>query len=342
METQILDLLTQQAKVFPQIAKGIFYRLAADYVWELYRNVHKELEIGNKRHLPELHALSCCLKAVCSHEAAKGVEILRKSCGGHGYISSANFGAIYGSATAACTYEGENTVLLLQTAKTLTKYLVDGIKRKYLPKSVAYLRGSGQIKWSLNLENIVKVLEVTSLERVKYVFLQQRSFAKEFNDDNASQKAVNRAGLILTQTAVLHGKAFMARMAFDAIRKQTKQENVNDSLKKVLYQLLHIFILELFLTSLDDVLRFNRSITFKEIEEVERLYEQQLMALRPNAVALVDGFEFHDRVLGSTLGCYDGRAYERLMEEARKSELNKESTSSVVQPHLEKLFQAKL
>lgn len=341
MEIQVLDLLTQQAKIFPQIAKGIFYRLAADYVWQLYRNVHKELEVGNKRHLPELHALSCCLKAVCSHEAAKGVEVLRKSCGGHGYLSSANFGAIYGSATAACTYEGENTVLLLQTTKALIKYFVDGIKRKYLPKSVVYLRRSGQAKWSLNLETIVKVLETTSLERVKYVFLKQRSFAKEFSE-NSSQKATNRAGLILTQTAILHGKAFMARMAYEEIEKETKQLNVNDSLKMVLYQLLNIFILEMFLTSLDDVLRFNRSITFKEIEEVERLYEQQLMALRPNAVALVDGFEFHDRVLGSTLGCYDGRAYERLMDEARNSELNQEPISSVVQSHLEELFQAKL
>lgn len=341
MEIQVLDLLTQQAKIFPQIAKGIFYRLAADYVWQLYRNVHKELEVGNKRHLPELHALSCCLKAVCSHEAAKSVEILRKSCGGHGYLSSANFGAIYGSATAACTYEGENTVLLLQTTKALIKYFVDGIKRKYLPKSVVYLRHSGQAKWSLNLETIIKVLETTSLERVKYVFLKQRSFAKEFSE-KSPQKAANRAGLILTQTAIIHGKAFMARMAYEEIEKQTKQENVNDNLKTVLNQLLNIFILEMFLTSLDDVLRFNRSITFKEIEEVERLYEQQLMALRPNAIALVDGFEFHDRVLGSTLGCYDGRVYERLMEEARNSELNQEPISNVVQSHLEKLFQAKL
>ncbi|XP_023304195.2 probable peroxisomal acyl-coenzyme A oxidase 1 [Lucilia cuprina] len=340
-EIQVLDFLTQQHKVFPQIAKGIFYRLAADYVWDLYRTVHKELEQGNKRNLSELHALSCCLKAVCSHEAAKGVETLRKSCGGHGYLNSANFMAIYGSATAACTYEGENTVLLLQTARFLVKYFEEGIRRKYLPKSVVYLRTSGQVKWSLNLETIVKILEYTSLERVKYVFLQQRSFTKA-QPDRSAQKGANRAGLILTQTAIMHGKAFLARMSYEEINKQINKGKFNDSLKPVMQQLLHIFILELFLTSLDDILRFNRSITAKEIEQVERLYEDMLLAFRPNAVALVDGFEFHDRVLGSTLGCYDGRAYERLMEEARKCELNQEPVNQVFDTHLKQLLQAKL
>ncbi|KAM7360015.1 acyl-coenzyme A oxidase 1 isoform 1-T2 [Cochliomyia hominivorax] len=336
-EVQVMDYLTQQHKVFPQIAKGIFYRLAADYVWDLYRTVHQELEQDDKRNLPELHALSCCLKAVCSHESAKGVEILRKACGGHGYLNSANFVSIYGAATAACTYEGENTVLLLQTAKFLIKYFEDGIKRKYLPKSVVYLRASGQVKWSLKLNVIVKVLENTSLERVKNVFVTQRSFRKDDPD-----KDNNRAGLILIQTAVMHGKAFLARMAYEAIKLQTKQGKFSTSLQIVIEQLLSIFILEIFLSSLDDILRFNRAISAKEIQEVERVYEETLMAFRSNAVAVTDGFEFHDRVLGSTLGCYDGRAYERLMAEARKCDLNQESVIKHFNTHLKPLLQAKL
>lgn len=315
--------------------------MAADYVWDLYRKVHKELEDGIKRNLPELHALSCCLKSICSHDAAKGVETLRKACGGHGYLNSANFVSIYGSATAACTYEGENTVLLLQTAKFLVKYLEEGIRRKYLPKSVAYLRSRGQVKFSLQLETIVKVLEHTSLERVKHVFLTQRSFVKEL-PDKSLQKATNRAGLILIQTAKLHGKTFLARMAYDEIQLQIEQGKISGTLQPVMEQLLSIFILEIFLTSLDDILRFNRSITAKEIQEVERWYEKLLMDFRPNAVALVDGFEFHDRTLGSTLGCYDGRAYERLMEEARKSDLNQEPVNGVFETHLREFFQAKL
>lgn len=47
-----------------------------------------------------------------------------------------------------------------------------------------------------------------------------------------------------------------------------------------------------------------------------------LKPLRRNAVALVDGFDFPDRLLNSCLGRYDGHVYEALMEYAKSSKLN--------------------
>lgn len=67
--------------------------------------------------LSQLHAIACCLKAVCTADAAAAIEECRRACGGHGYMSSSNFPASYGMVTAAETYEGENTVLYLQTAR---------------------------------------------------------------------------------------------------------------------------------------------------------------------------------------------------------------------------------
>lgn len=61
--------------------------------------------------------LSCALKALASTEVGNFVEILRQSCGGHGYMASSNFPRLYCLATAAETIEGENTVLWLQTAR---------------------------------------------------------------------------------------------------------------------------------------------------------------------------------------------------------------------------------
>lgn len=48
-----------------------------------------------------------------------------------------------------------------------------------------------------------------------------------------------------------------------------------------------------------------------------------LTVTRPNAVALVDAFDFKDVTLGSVLGRYDGNVYENLFEWAKKSPLNK-------------------
>lgn len=65
----------------------------------------------------KLHALSCCLKAICTADAARAIDECRRACGGHGFMTSSSLPTIYGMVTAAETYEGENTVLLLQTAR---------------------------------------------------------------------------------------------------------------------------------------------------------------------------------------------------------------------------------
>ena len=46
-----------------------------------------------------------------------GIEACRLACGGHGYSLASGIPKIYATCTPACTYEGENTVLLLQTAR---------------------------------------------------------------------------------------------------------------------------------------------------------------------------------------------------------------------------------
>ena len=48
---------------------------------------------------------------------------------------------------------------------------------------------------------------------------------------------------------------------------------------------------------------------------------------RPEAVPLVDAFDFTDLTVHSVLGCYDGNAYERLYEHALRDPKNKTEVS---------------
>lgn len=81
------------------------------------------------------------MKAVSTADAAQAVEVLRLACGGHGYMTSSNLPATYGLVTAMCTYEGENTVLLLQTARFLVKMWQNKDNLQNLP-TVKYLADS--------------------------------------------------------------------------------------------------------------------------------------------------------------------------------------------------------
>lgn len=52
-----------------------------------------------------------------------------------------------------------------------------------------------------------------------------------------------------------------------------------------------------------------------------------LAELRPNAVALVDAFDFPDAVLDSALGRWDGNVYEALYDYSLRSKLNEKQVS---------------
>ena len=55
-----------------------------------------------------------------------------------------------------------------------------------------------------------------------------------------------------------------------------------------------------------------------------------LADLRPNAVALVDAFDFPDAVLDSVLGRWDGQVYQALYDFALDSSMNEKQVSEVV------------
>lgn len=68
--------------------------------------------------------------------------------------------------------------------------------------------------------------------------------------------------------------------------------------------------------------KFQVGLTEDRINKMHDYMLEMLAVLRPNAVALVDAFDFHDLVLNSALGCYDGNVYERLYEWAQKTPMN--------------------
>lgn len=55
---------------------------------------------------------------------------------------------------------------------------------------------------------------------------------------------------------------------------------------------------------------------------------QLLKMLRPNAVTLVDAYDYPDRLLNSCLGRYDGQVYDALYDYAKNSPLNKQQVHS--------------
>ncbi|XP_047985323.1 probable peroxisomal acyl-coenzyme A oxidase 1 [Leguminivora glycinivorella] len=339
-EPQILDYVTQQHKLAIGIATVHALRLSAAWIWNMYNNVTAELDAGDMERLPELHALSCCLKAISTADAAETVERCRLSCGGHGYMLASSFPLMYGMVTAACTYEGENTVMLLQTARYLVKAWQQAKGGNPLTPTVAYIAsvsaGRRSPPWENTVEGIIHGFQQVSAGKIGACVA---NIEKRQRTGMSYEDAWNMTSVQLANASEAHCRAFILTTYFTETENQIK--SVSPALRTVLLQLVDLYVVYWALQRVGDLLRFT-SISERDIEQLQSWYEELLLKLRVNAVGLVDAFDIRDEILHSALGAYDGRVYERLMEEALKSPLNAEPVNESFHKYLKPFMQGKL
>ncbi|XP_032663048.1 probable peroxisomal acyl-coenzyme A oxidase 1 isoform X2 [Odontomachus brunneus] len=330
-EPQIMDYVTQQYKLFPNLAACYAFRISADWIWDMYNNVTAELDQGELERLPELHALACCLKAVASSDAATGIEQLRLACGGHGYMDASNLPATYGLVTATCTYEGENTVLLLQTARYLVKAWRQAVSGQRLPLTVEYLgvlsRGIKQQRWNNTLSCIVTAHQAVAAGKIR---LATENMDQRIRAGVSPEDAWNQTSIELAHCAESHCRAFIVMRFVETIMNLT---SLSKECHQVLMQLCELYSIYWVLQRLGDFLRFS-CLDTKDVPVLQARFEEMLAAIRPNAVGIVDGFDIRDEILASALGAYDGNVYMRLFEEAMKSPLNQESVNQSFHKYL--------
>ena len=85
-----------------------------------------------------------------------------------------------------------------------------------------------------------------------------------------------------------------------------------------------------------------RFVSPKQLQVIRSASKKLLVSIRPNAVALVDAWSFHDYELNSALGRYDGNVYEALYKWAQKAPLNKTQVGPAYKPILQAKFTSNL
>ena len=158
-ESTILDYQTQQDKVLPRIAEYYAMTLAGTKIAEVSEaNKNKVLQ-NDFSLLQETHSNLAFSKALFSELCHDGIEILRRSMGGHGTSYYSGLPQILNEYSANNTLEGENTVMHLQAARYVLKnYLGYVTKGKTLTDSVRYIariqelnetQFAGKTSWTL-------------------------------------------------------------------------------------------------------------------------------------------------------------------------------------------------
>ncbi|XP_063147579.1 peroxisomal acyl-coenzyme A oxidase 2 [Candoia aspera] len=336
-EAKILDYQTQQQKLFPQLATVYAFHFVCDYLRDLFNRCYSHTKEGNFDLLPELHALAAGLKVITTEYSSAGAEVCRRACGGHGYSLLSGLPSIYMNLVASCTYEGENTVLLLQTARFLIKCYGMAQMGQSLPSSVAYFSSTifgkcqaQEKKDFLNPDIYTDAYKHRAFRSIRNAVIKLQHLVQS---GKAQHEAWNQCTVQLARAAMAHSHYIVVQKFTEALEKFAKES----AIQRVLKNLCDLFALHGIFSNAGDFMQDGYFST-EQIDGVTETYLDLLAVIRRDAVPLVDAFDFSDAFLNSALGSYDGHVYQRLYEWAKKSPANHQD-NRVFKTYLKPLFQ---
>ncbi|XP_055971404.1 peroxisomal acyl-coenzyme A oxidase 1 isoform X2 [Sorex fumeus] len=344
-EPQILDFQTQQYKLFPLLATAYAFQFVGAYMKNTYLRVNEDISRGNLSELPELHALTAGLKAFATWTANAAIEACRMACGGHGYSHCSGLPNLYVNFTPTCTFEGENTVMMLQTARYLIKSYEQVRAGKLVYGMVSYLNDlPGQRiqpqqvagrPTAMDISSPDSLVEAYRLRAASLVEIAAKNFQAEVSHRRSREVAWNLTSVDLVRATEAHCHYVVVKLFAEQL-PQIQDKPVQAVLRNLclLYSLYGIS------QKAGDFLQ-GGILTGSQINQVRQRVKELLTVIRPDAIALVDAFDYRDESLGSVLGRYDGNVYENMFEWAKNSPLNKTEVHESFHKYL-KPMQSKL
>lgn len=286
----------------------------------------------------QLHALSAGLKAFSTWAASAGVETCRICCGGHGYSHASGLPKIYVDVVPGCTYEGENTVMMLQVARYLMKCYNSVQQGHKLPGFVQFI-GQKLDKKSCMTEKVAFNCLIMAYEHraARLVESAAKTMQSMLASGQSPQDAWNNSSVQLLWAANAFCHMFCMKNFVDAI-----QTNVlAPATAAVMSSLCQLYGVHGILENLGQFIH-DGFFTGEQVDFLQRKMMALFVDIRPNVVALVDAFDFPDQVLGSCLGRYDGKVYQALYDYAKSAPLNQTEIHSSYYKHLRPLMHPEL
>ncbi|XP_067943579.1 peroxisomal acyl-coenzyme A oxidase 1-like [Watersipora subatra] len=318
-EPQVLDYQTQQWKLFPAISTAYAFTFTGHALYSIYKEIVSAVQAGDSSRLKELHCLTCGMKAFASETAVGLIEVCRRSCGGHGYSHASGIPKLYAQCVAQCTYEGENTVMYLQCARSLITFYMAKESGQPLPGMLKLLEESADVPMVLtsakkfNSELYILLFKQVFLRKIHKVVghLQHSAQATDY------ETAWNKHSVELVTMAKVYCQYVTVKLFADTL----KLDSWDSQAREVMTHLCEFYLVSNIVQNSGQFLE-TRTLQIEQLKIVKERSSELLTMLRPNAVALVDAFDYPDRLLNSCLGRYDGNVYDALYDYAKQSSLN--------------------
>lgn len=320
-EHVVLDYQMQQQRLLTLLATAYAYRLTGFYMLRLYERLQTDLEDNDLSVLPEVHATSSGLKAMCTVVTADGIEDARRACGGHGFMASSGLPYLVSWYAPSVTFEGDSVVLQLQTARYLLKSRTQALKGTPLAGGVQYLMGAlpggCPATSEADMRALPTLLGVLEARALAVVSQTHDAMQAHLERGMSWEEAWNQAMMVqLCDASRAHCEFIVARNFVTGLA------SVDDAgLRGVLGRLACLYLVHTILNATGVCLETG-ILKARQVRWLRDICTALLAELRPEAVALVDAFNFPDFLLNSTLGRADGRVYQALFEKAQQCPTN--------------------
>ncbi|GAA5898215.1 hypothetical protein JCM6882_000105 [Rhodosporidiobolus microsporus] len=334
LETQLLDYPIHQRRLIPLLAQAVAMGFTSERMTALYNDMTETLESLDAstnpkemkdalEQLKETHATSAGLKAFCTWNALETIEKCRQSLGGHGFSSYSGLPSMYNDQAVQCTWEGDNTILTLQSGRSLVSSYADAVKGIKLPGGTAYLNSLPSILTSscpsdsaaLQLETLQQAWDCVSANVVKSA---HDAFETAVKSGLGREQALEQCSQERFVAAKVHTAGYLYRMFHSGLVELAKKEESSNGVVKTLDDICRLYGCWAIEENAAHFLKY-KFFSAKQIEVISQEVTRLCAVVRKSAVLFTDAFNFSDHIINSPLGCYDGDVYERYFDRVRAS-----------------------
>lgn len=327
-ERQILDYQTQQYRLFPLLGISYAIRLAYIEINKKYKSYEQQL-FEDKRPfglLKEIHTLCSCLKPLVTWRMRKFGEYVKQCCGGHGFLNVSGIHRIIKSEEGLVTAEGTNLVIIQQTGKYLLEEAQKLERGEKLSGITEFLNSSSVLltKKASSFSSINEILVNAFEKRVAFYLEYAAGKFKRFVEKGLDVQTVwnEKTQQDFIDLSMYFADAYMLKSAF---KQLYECEFLNDTTRPVVEKMLQVYAIYCIMEEMPTFLVID-FFSSSDMDSLREVFREALLALRKDALAIVDGFGYRDDELCSVLGSYDGDVYNKLIAIVRKNPLNKSNT----------------
>ena len=338
-ETQLIDYCLHQYRVLPQLAIVYLISPAAHNLMNTYYNTLNELyEISSPKSTKEkvatsdknafstvssklknLFISSASLKATNTWLIANLIDELRQCCGGHGYSQYNAFGKGYNDWVVQCTWEGDNNILSLTSAKSILKKFVDSATKGKFDEDLDsddfdyldpdFIRKVYTHEISATLEDISDntnesletYIEIWKIALVQLLIYIGKTIQKTKDFDQTTT--------LLVTVSKFHAIHYMLKIFYEKLKRDEtshiKDQHSKDSLWDI-FKLFSVYFIDKYSGQFQQfkILKPNQISTLIQPNLVLLLKK-----IRTECIKLTDAFGLPDAVLNSPIGYFDGDIY---------------------------------